>query len=105
MPVKKKVTKKIPKAELSKIFKQSNPVMIGMLRSTYHRLAEANIKNEKKRIRPGASEVERLFCDNRKIISSTNWKPKYDINSGLKKTIEWMDKNQMLLKLSDDYVV
>ena len=40
------VTKKIYKAELSKIFKNSHPVIMGMLRSTYHRLAEANIKNE-----------------------------------------------------------
>ena len=40
------VTKKIHKAELSKIFKNSHPVIMGMLRSTYHRLAEANIKNE-----------------------------------------------------------
>ena len=40
------VTKKIHKAELSRIFKNSHPVIMGMLRSTYHRLAEANIKNE-----------------------------------------------------------
>ena len=40
------VTKKIHKTELSKIFKNSHPVIMGMLRSTYHRLAEANIKNE-----------------------------------------------------------
>lgn len=85
----------------------SDEISIGELFNKINSImgTEANIKNEKNRIRPGASEVERLFCDNRKIISSTNWKPKYDINSGLKKTIEWMDKNQMLLKLSDDYVV
>ena len=40
------VTKKIHKGELSRIFKNSHPVIMGMLRSTYHRLAEANIKNE-----------------------------------------------------------
>ena len=40
------VTKKIHKTELSKIFKGSHPVIIGMLRSTYHRLAESNMKNE-----------------------------------------------------------
>ena len=40
------VTKKIHKTELSRIFKNSHPVIMGMLRSTYHRLAEANIKNE-----------------------------------------------------------
>ena len=40
------VAKKIHKTELSKIFKNSHPVIMGMLRSTYHRLAEANVKNE-----------------------------------------------------------
>jgi CRP-like cAMP-binding protein len=40
------VTKKIPKSELSKIFKATHPVIMGILRSTYHRLADSNIKNE-----------------------------------------------------------
>jgi CRP-like cAMP-binding protein len=40
------VTKKIHKSELSKIFKATHPVIMGMLRSTYHRLADSNIKNE-----------------------------------------------------------
>lgn len=40
------VAKKIHKTELSKIFKTAHPVIMGMLRSTYHRLADSNIKNE-----------------------------------------------------------
>ena len=40
------VAKLIPKSEFSKIIQSAHPVIMGMLRSTYHRLAEANIKNE-----------------------------------------------------------
>ena len=38
--------KLIPKAEFSKIIKDAHPVIMGMLRSTYHRLAESNIQRE-----------------------------------------------------------
>ena len=38
--------KKIEKSELSKILKKTHPVVIGMLRGTYHRLMEANTKTE-----------------------------------------------------------
>ena len=38
--------KLIPRTEFSKIIKNAHPVIIGMLRSTYHRLAESNIQRE-----------------------------------------------------------
>ncbi len=40
------IVKKIPKLEFIKIIKNAHPVIMGMLRSTYHRLAESNIKSE-----------------------------------------------------------
>ncbi len=40
------VAKKIQKNELSKILKTTHPVVIGMLRGTYHRLIESNLKTE-----------------------------------------------------------
>ncbi len=40
------VAKKIQKYELSKIIKKTHPVVIGMLRGTYHRLMESNSKAE-----------------------------------------------------------
>ena len=40
------VAKKIEKNELSKIIKKTHPVVIGMLRGTYHRLIESNAKTE-----------------------------------------------------------
>ncbi len=44
---------------------------------------------DKTRIRPDKSEVRRLWCDNTKIYNLTGFKPKYSINEGLTKTIEW----------------
>ena len=38
--------KLIPKNEFSKIIKNAHPVIMGMLRSTYHRLADANEQRE-----------------------------------------------------------
>ena len=40
------VAKKIEKSELSKILKKTHPVVIGMLRGTYHRLMDSNLKTE-----------------------------------------------------------
>jgi len=48
---------------------------------------------EKKRVRPQKSEVFRLKCDNTKIKRTTNWKPKYKIDEGLRKLIEWLKKD------------
>ena len=39
------VAKKIPKLEFTKIIKNAHPVIMGMLRSTYHRLSESNTKS------------------------------------------------------------
>src|ERR1051325_2471313 len=55
--------------------------------------ADIKIESDDERIRPGKSEVERLFCDNSKITSHTKWKPKYNLEDGLKETIEWMKEN------------
>ncbi len=51
------------------------------------------IESEKERIRPDNSEVNRLYGSNEKIISLTNWRPKYSGLEGFKKglaiTINW----------------
>jgi NAD dependent epimerase/dehydratase len=51
------------------------------------------IVKEKKRIRPEKSEVERLFSDSRKAKALFGWIPKIDIERGVKKTIDWIDRN------------
>jgi len=65
---------------------------------------EVEIISDEQRIRPDKSEVERLFCDNRKIISNTSWKPVYNLKKGLQETIEWIEENQSFFK-SDIYNV
>lgn len=41
------------------------------------------------RLRPASSEVFRLLGDNTLITTLTSWKPKYDLEEGLCKTISW----------------
>ena len=59
---------------------------------------EVKIIQEEQRIRPEKSEVMRLICDNLQIKSLINWAPKYDLISGLKITIEWIEKNLAIYK-------
>ena len=56
------------------------------------------INTDDQRVRPENSEVERLFCDNTKLIKNTNWQPDYDLEKGLVETIEWLKKNLELYK-------
>jgi NAD dependent epimerase/dehydratase len=56
------------------------------------------------RVRPDNSEVERLCCDNSKLMSLTDWKPEVDLKKGLKLTIEWIENNLNKYK-SDIYNV
>jgi len=63
-----------------------------------------NVIQDDKRIRPKTSEVDQLLCDNTKIITHTNWRPKSDLETGLTGTVEWM-KNNMNYYKSDKYNV
>jgi len=67
------------------------------------------IESDKERIRPEKSEVNRLYGCNKKIISMTNWEPKYCGINGFKKgleiTIEWfLDPNNLKL-YSSNYMI
>ena len=53
---------------------------------------------ENKRYRPKKSEVNRLFCDNKKLIQNTNWKAKYNLKEGLENTIKWFRENKSFFK-------
>lgn len=50
---------------------------------------EATVLTDEARIRPSGSEVERLLGANEKIQGLTDWKPAYDLSSGLAETIRW----------------
>jgi len=53
---------------------------------------KVTIKSTDERIRPGKSEVERLFCDNAKLLKHTSWKPNYTLEQGIGEVIEWIKK-------------
>ena len=52
--------------------------------------------NDQQRNRPEKSEVYRLWCDNKKINELVGYKPKINIQNGLKKTIDWITKPEHL---------
>ena len=56
------------------------------------------IKSDEQRVRPGKSEVERLMCNNTKLVRNTNWKPDYNLKKGIKETAEFLNKNLNLYK-------
>ena len=57
---------------------------------------ELKIKSIHERIRPEKSEVERLFCDNSKLLEYTSWKPNYSLKHGINEVIDWMKKSDNL---------
>ncbi len=59
---------------------------------------KAEIVTDRQRIRPGQSEVERLRCNNQKLLMATAWRPKQDLRAGLLETIEWIQRNTAMYK-------
>lgn len=55
--------------------------------------AEVDIVKDNQRIRPKDSEVDRLLADNSKLLKNTNWTREINFKEGLKKTINWIEKN------------
>ena len=60
--------------------------------------ADVNGVQDPDRIRPSKSEVFRLWGDNTKITTLTDWRPQYSIEQGLAETIEWFTKKENLAK-------
>lgn len=63
---------------------------------------ECEIETEEIRIRPEKSEVKRLFGSNEKLKKLTNWKQKFDFETGLRNTIEWFSDPVNLAKYKSD---
>lgn len=57
---------------------------------------------EKCRLRPAKSEVFRLWCDNSLIRELTGFEPKYSIEEGLRRTIEWFTDPAHLKRYKTD---
>lgn len=62
----------------------------------------AKIISDDIRLRPEKSEVERLLGAADKIKILTNWQPKYNLQEGLKQTIEWFSKSENLKQYKAD---
>jgi len=62
--------------------------------------AEVQIELDEQRVRPGLSEVERLWADNTKARTLASWKPEYGgrdgFERGLTATIEWFSNRDNL---------
>ena len=57
---------------------------------------DLSIRSSDERVRPQNSEVERLFCDNAKLLKHTSWKPNYTLKQGISEVIEWMNNPENL---------
>ena len=55
---------------------------------------DARIETDSQRIRPAASEVERLLADNAKAKALLGWEPRVTLEDGLLRTIEWLRENR-----------
>jgi nucleoside-diphosphate-sugar epimerase len=53
---------------------------------------------DEKRLRPSKSEVFRLWGDNKLITELTGFSPKFNLQSGLKETINWLTQPENLSK-------
>lgn len=60
------------------------------------------IVSDEQRIRPENSEVKRLLGSNEKLLKLTDWAQKFDIETGLRKTIEWFSNKNNLIKYKQD---
>lgn len=70
-------------------------ISIGQLAEELIRQINPNAKLvcDEQRLRPENSEVNRLLGSNEKIKNLTNWEPKYNLETGLAETIEWLKNN------------
>jgi NAD dependent epimerase/dehydratase len=64
--------------------------------------SDVKFVTDEQRLRPGKSEVFRLWCDNSKIERLTGFKPQVDIREGLRRTIEWIVRPENLSKYKAD---
>jgi NAD dependent epimerase/dehydratase len=73
-----------------------NEISIRDLFIKINKLCKSNVKilGDSIRKRPPKSEVERLLGNNGKIKKLTNWRPKYNLEKGLKETIEWFSNKE-----------
>ncbi len=63
-----------------------------------------SLQEDQRRLRPGASEVERLLANADKARQSLGWAPKVSLDEGLDLTIAWLRENAALYR-ENEYTV
>ena len=78
----------------------NSEISVGELVETIARIlgVDVTVVQDDRRVRPPASEVERLRCDNSKILRLTEWRPLHSLEQGLGETIEWLRRHQARYK-------
>lgn len=78
----------------------NHEISIGELIKLIIRLTGTDVKVlcDEDRLRPQNSEVNRLWADNTKIKSLTDWSPQYTLERGLCETINWIKCNLQYFK-------
>jgi NAD dependent epimerase/dehydratase len=65
---------------------------------------EFEFEEDAQRVRPGASEVERLLSDPSVLKEKTGWKPSVPVAEGIRKTIAWF-RDHLAKYRPDEYAV
>ncbi len=73
----------------------NSEISIGNLANQIVNLIDMDISivEDEQRVRPDNSELERLVCNNTRLLKHSSWQPEYSLQSGLLETIEWFREN------------
>jgi NAD dependent epimerase/dehydratase len=83
-------------------------ISVGDMVATVARLmgADAEIRQDPRRLRPENSEVQRLLCDNTLLRETTGWAPQHSLAKGLARTIDWFTDSVNLARYrTTSYVI
>jgi NAD dependent epimerase/dehydratase len=81
-------------------------IAIGDLAQLIIRLTDspAKIVHDQQRVRPEMSEVLELVCDSGRVRELTGWRPIYELQEGLERTIAWM-RDRKVVRSAHHYEV
>ena len=82
----------------------NNEISIKDTLNMIRRLMNSDVEfiTESERLRPEKSEVFRLWGDNHKLLELSGFSPQFDIEAGLKKTIDWFSLPENLRHYKTD---
>ena len=63
---------------------------------------DKKIKIKNNRSRSKTFEVDRLVCDNKKLITNSNWKPTINIEKGIKLFTKWLNENNNIRRYKSE---